>query len=1109
MPIEITEWLRELGLEQYAPAFRDNAIDHRILPKLTAEDLKDLGVTLVGHRRQLLDAIAALNAEMPATVPRAPRDAAISTDAERRQLTVMFCDLVGSTALSRRFDTEDLREVISAYQRAVTEVVTGFDGFVAKYMGDGVLVYFGYPRAHEEDAERAVRAGLRAIDAVGCLDVGDTKLEVRVGIATGSVVVGDLIGQGSAQEQSIVGETPNLAARLQGLAVPVSLVIGASTRQQIGELFALEELGPKQLAGFAEPQRAWRGLGESGEVSRFAALRSGRSPLIGRDEEVELLVRRWKQAKTGEGRVVLISGEPGIGKSRLTVALSEQIETEPHRRLRHFCSPHYQDSALHPFIIQLERAAGFARDDTVEAKLVKLRALLVPGTQDDDFALLSELLSLSSSAADLNLSPQRKREKLFEAFLTQLEAESRRRPVLMVLEDAHWIDPTSRELLDLTVDRVRRLPVLLAITFRPEFQPPWAGRSHVTSLALNRLDERDGATLAQDLAGNALTTDIAAEIAERTDGVPLFVEELTKAVLESAGQRDRVAAVTAKTSLTPLSVPATLQASLMARLDRLGPAPKAVAQIGAVLGREFAYELIEPVAQRDASELQGALSQLSDAGLLFCRGAPPNSSYLFKHALVQDAAYGMLLRARRQELHARVAAVLEQDFADLVERQPELLAHHLTVAGDTERAVDQWLKAGQYAAARLAHVEAIGHFERGLAALAELSQGPTRDGKEVELQLARGLSLFTAEGFISAEAAKAYARAREVAEQRGNPRQQFMAVYGLWQSANGIGMIHECRRLSDRLLQLTAYGADDGLRLQGHHSAWATYLFAGEPAAAREHCDAGRRLYDPEQHRSHSLLYGGHDPGICARFLGAMVYWLLGHPQEALALSTEAVAFAERLAHPLSLEIALLFGAMLHLDRGEPELALQRLGTAEALVADQRLGFIVEPQFLRGAALTAQGRLTEATACLREGLAGRLGALRDRPYGLARLADALARQGEHGAALTAVREGLEAREKTGNRQWEAELQRLAGIAFLGLNRIEEAESAFHEAIHVAQRQQAKAYELRAAMSLARLWGEQGRRSEAHELLAPVYGWFTEGFDTADLKEGKALLDELT
>jgi len=1109
MSIEITDWLRNLGLEQYAPAFRDNAIDAKVLPSLTAEDLKELGVTLVGHRRRLLDAIAALNAEMPAAVPATPRDAAVPADVERRQLTVMFCDLVGSTALSRRFDPEDLRKVLSAYQRAVTEVVTGFDGFVAKYMGDGVLVYFGYPRAHEDDAERAVRAGLRATDAVDGLDDCPAKLQARVGIATGSVIVGDLIGKGSAQEQSIVGETPNLAARLQTIAAPCSLVIAASTRQQIGELFDLEDLGPKQLAGFVEPQHAWRVLGESGEVSRFAALRSGRSPLIGRDEEVELLLRRWNQAKRGEGRVVLISGEPGIGKSRLTAALSEQIGTEPHMRLRHFCSPHYQDSALHPFIIQLERAAEFTRDDTVEAKLGKLRTLLVPGTRDDDFALLSELLSLPSSAAGLNLSPQRKREKLFDAFLSQLEAESRQRPVLMVLEDAHWIDPTSRELLDLTVDRVRRLPVLLAITFRPEFQPPWAGRSHVTSLALNRLGERDGAVLAQELASNTLSAEVAKEIAEHTDGIPLFVEELTKAVLESAVHRDPVGKVTASTLPAELAVPATLQASLMARLDRLGPAPKAVAQIGAVLGREFAYELIEPVAQRDASELQAALVQLSDAGLLFCRGAPPHSSYLFKHALVQDAAYGMLLRGRRQELHARVAAVLEQDFADLVERQPELLAHHLTGAGDTERAVDQWLKAGRHAATRLAHLEAVGHFERGLATVEALSEGPARDGKEIELQLARGLSLFTAHGFMAPEASKAYARARELAEQRGDSHQLFMAVFGLWQSANGGGRILDCRKLSNRLQQLAADDEDDELLLQAHHSAWATYLYSGEPAAARAHSDAGRRIYDPERHRLHRDLYGGHDPGSCARHAGALVYWMLGYPEKGLALGRDALALAERIAHSFSFVQALQFNSMLHLDRGEPELALQRLESAEALAAEQRLGFTLEPRLLRGAALISLGASPEAVVCLREGLTGQAGSTRLRCYGLARLADALIQQGEYDAALAAARDGLSTKEETGHRQWEAELYRLEGVALCSLNRLEEGQNALEAAIHIARRQQAKAYELRAATSLARLWGEQGRRSEARELLAPVYGWFTEGFDTADLKKGKELLDELT
>jgi AAA ATPase domain/Adenylate and Guanylate cyclase catalytic domain len=544
-------------------------------------------------------------------------------------------------------------------------------------MGDGVLIYFGYPQAHENDAEQAVCAALAVIEAVSRLPARE-DLRVRLGIATGLAVVGDLIGEGAAQERGVVGETPNLAARLQALATPNTVVIAEATRRQIGQLFDLEDLGPQQLAGFAEPQRAWRVLGESGEVSRFEALRSGETPLVGRDEEIELLRRRWEQAKSGEGRVVLISGEPGIGKSRLTEALSAHIESDAHTRLRYFCSPHHQDSALYPFIAQLERAAGFAHDDTVDAKLGKLRALLAPGMRDDDdIALLSGLLSLPSFAADLNLSEQRKREKLLEALLSQLEAEARHRPVLMVFEDAQWIDPTSRELLDLSVDRVRHLPVLLAITFRPEFQPPWGGRSYVMNLTLNRLGERDGEALVHKLAGNAaLTAEIVGEIVERTDGVPLFVEELTKAVLESAGQSDRVTAVLGAASHAAQSVPATLHASLMARLDRLGPAPKETAQIGAVLGREFSYELIEPVAQRPERELQAALRQLSDAGLLFCRGTAPHASYLFKHALVQDAAYGTLLRARRREMHARVAGVLEQHFADLVERQPEQLAHH-------------------------------------------------------------------------------------------------------------------------------------------------------------------------------------------------------------------------------------------------------------------------------------------------------------------------------------------------------------------------------------------------------------------------------------------------
>jgi class 3 adenylate cyclase len=865
--MDVGAWLRDLGLERYVSAFRDNAIDTEVLLKLTAEDLISIGVTSVGHRRKLLDAIAGFGTPVPAAVVAAPAPGApAQVDAERRQLTVMFCDLVGSTALSTRHDPEDLRELIGDYHRAVAETVGRFEGFVAKYMGDGVLIYFGYPRAHEDDAEQAVCAALAVIEAVGRLQARE-DLRVRLGIATGLAVVGDLIGEGAAQERGVVGETPNLAARLQALATPNTLVIAEATRRQIGQLFDLEDLGLQQLAGFAEPQRAWRVLGESGEVSRFEALRSGETPLVGRDEEIELLRRRWEQAKSGDGRVVLISGEPGIGKSRLTAALSAHIESEPHTRLRYFCSPPHQDSALYPFIAQLEHAAGFARDDTVDAKLGKLRALLAPGARDDDdIALLSELLSLPSSAAALNLSPRRKREKLLEALLNQLEAEARHSPVLMVFEDAQWIDPTSRELLDLSVDWVRHLPVLLAITFRPVFQPPWGGRSHVMNLTLNRLGERDCEALVHKLAGNAvLTAEIVAEIVERTDGVPLFVEELTKAVLESAGQSDRVTAVLGAASHAAQSVPATLHASLMARLDRLGPAPKETAQIGAVLGREFSYELIEAVAQRPETELQAALGQLSDAGLLFCRGTAPHASYLFKHALVQDAAYGTLLRSKRQEWHGRVAAALETHFTDLVARHPELLAHHLTAAADTERATQQWLKAGQYAAEQSAYLEAIAHLERGLGLLHSLPESPDRDRCEIDLQLALAGCLLTAKG--AAAAKLPYMRAFDLAESSGSWQQRFDALYGVWQSINMSGGSAAAGPLSARLLSMTEQEGDNGLRLQAHHSAWATLAFAGDPAKTREHTDAGRLLYDPERHASHRFFYGGHDPGACARLL--------------------------------------------------------------------------------------------------------------------------------------------------------------------------------------------------------------------------------------------------
>jgi len=588
------QWLEKLGMSEYAQRFAENDIDTSVLPHLTDENLKELGISL-GHRVKLLAAIRQLGettVEPTATPAAKPQDTA-----ERRQVTVMFSDLVGSTALSTRMDPEDLREVISAYQKCVAETVDRFGGFVAKYMGDGVLVYFGYPQAHEDDAERAVRAGLELIAAVTALKTR-APLQTRVGIATGLVVVGDLIGTGSAQEQAVVGETPNVAARLQGIAEPNTVVIAESTRKLLGNLFELEDLGAKEVKGISEPVRAWAALRPSTVESRFEALRTATTPLVGRDEEIELLMRRWAQAKAGDGCVVLIAGEPGIGKSRIAETLQERLSAEPHTRLRFFCSPYHQDSALYPAIAQLERAAGFRREDSPEQRLDKLEAVLSQSTNDLNEAvpLLSDLLPITADRYPaLNLTPQKRKEKTLQALVAQAEGLAVRHPVLMIFEDVHWSDPTTRELLDLLIERAPAAPLLVIITFRPEFTPPWAGRSHVTLLSLNRLPPRQRAEMiAHMIGGKALPKEIAAQIIDRTDGVPLFIEELTKTVVESGVLTDLSDHFTVAGPVPPLAIPTSLNASLLARLDRLAPA-RDVAQIGAALGRQFSHELISAV----------------------------------------------------------------------------------------------------------------------------------------------------------------------------------------------------------------------------------------------------------------------------------------------------------------------------------------------------------------------------------------------------------------------------------------------------------------------------------------------------------------------------------
>jgi len=1112
MAIDVAQWLHALGLGQYAGTFARNDVDGSILLELTAEDLIALGVSSVGHRRRLLSAIATLRDNPRAAASNAPRVGSAG-EAERRQLTIMFCDLVGSTALSARFDPEDLGEVIGAYQRTVAETVARFAGHVARYMGDGALVLFGYPQAHEDDAERAVRAGLAVVDAIVGLRTR-AQLRVRLGIASGLVVVGDLIGQGAVRERDVVGETPNLAARLQALAAPGTVVIADSTRRQIGALFEVEDLGPQSLAGFVEPQRAWRVLAESSVLSRFEALRSGATPLIGRDEEIDLLLGRWKQAKGGEGQVVMVSGEPGIGKSRLTSELAERLKSEPHTRLRYFCSPHYQDSALYPFTSQLERAAGFTRDDAVEAKRGKLNALLAEGARDrEDIELIAELLSLPNEADALNLSSQQKREKVFEALLHQLASLAGGLPVLMVFEDAQWIDPTSHELIGRTIQSVQRLPVLLVVTCRPEFQHRWTDEPHVTMLELNRLGEREGAALVQNLAGHAtLAPPLVAEIVERTDGVPLFVEELTKAVLESADEETRVAAVLAASPGAQLAIPPALHASLTARLDRLGPAAKEVAQVGAVLGREFTYELLDQVA--NPRDLEVTLSRLADADLLSCRGLPPRSSYLFKHSLVQDVAYATLLRTRRQELHARVAFVLSQYFTDLVHHQPELLAHHLMAAGDNERAIDQWLKAGQLAASRSANLEAIAHLQRGLQAIPAFPDG-TKDRTELKLLYTLGPCVIATQGPISDMARETFARARALCGRLGSAPEHLNVLYWLAVAHGLRGELSQAAEATEAGIALAEAGDDRPALINSLRGAALAHLLTGNLDKAQDRCQRAVTIFNAsDEVEQLATRAAGQDAGVAGLALMSWALWAAGYSDAAVARINLSLDRADSIGHPHTQAYACYYASIVYALRREPSIAIRyaerchELSVAHGFEHWRSLSFLVQ-----GICTSFLDPYSEALDAVQTALES----LRVRGYQMGITAlyvlqcEALLQRHQFARANATIAEALETVRRTEEQLFEAELYRLQAEAHLGeLGPADPngAHSILANAITTAGRQGAKLLELRAATSLARLWCKRGRPSEARELLAPICAWFTEGFDTADLIEAEALLQGL-
>jgi class 3 adenylate cyclase/predicted ATPase len=1118
----VKEWLASLGLSEYADRFAEHQIDFSILRDLTDRDLKEeLGVVSLGDRRRLLRAIAHLAEAASAAPQLAPGfEASRGDEAERRQVTVMFSDLVGSTALSAYMDPEDLREIISAYQQCAVEAVRRFDGFVARYMGDGVLVYFGYPQAHEDDAERAIRAGLELITAVTALKTR-AFLQTRVGMATGLVVVGELIGSGASQERGVVGETPNLAARLLGIAEPNTVVICNSTRRLLGNLFELEDLGPRVIKGIDRPTRAWAVLRASSVASRFEALHPmGLTALVGRKEELELLQRCWFKATGNEGQVVLLSGEAGIGKSRLTTAFLESLADEGHVRLRYFCSPQHTDSALYPIVGQMERAAGLTRVDPPQTKLDKLDSVLKQtSTSAQDAALFAEMLSLPNDGRypTLELTPQQRRQRTLEALVLQGEALARSCPVLMVFEDAHWADPTSLELFGRVVDWVRTRSVLLIVTFRPDFEPGWAGK-HVTPLSLTRLAPREVGVIIDHIVGNnPLPANIRQDIIERTDGIPLFVEEMTKAVLEaeSEGEGQRAAALVPSRAS---AVPATLHASLMARLDRLGPA-KELAQVGAAIGREFSHFLLTAVVRKPEMELQTALDRLIGAGLLLQRGGAPSATYLFKHALVRDAAYSTLLREPRRALHARIAETLESQFADICENQPELLARHCTEAGLIEKAAALWGKAGLRSAQRSALVEASEQLRRALDQIATLTATPALRREEIKLQVALITPFLHVSGYAAPETRAAVERARlliEQAEALGEPPEDplllFSVLYGFW-VANLVAFDGDVmRQLAAQFLALADKQTATGALMMGHRLMGLSLLHTGDLVNGGAHLNRAITLYDPVEHRPLATRFG-QDIGAATLSWKSLACWLLGYPQTALADAEQALKVAREMGHSATLMYVLNFSAWTNIFCGNYAVANALVDEFSAL--KDKTGSLfwgAWGMMQRGFLMALTGKAPDAVQTITSGLTAMraTGTTMWMPLWLSYLTRANAEIGQFDDVRRGIGEAIVAVEAAKERWCEAEVNRIAGeIALLSPKPdLAKAEACFERALAVAREQEAKSWELRAAMSMARLWRDQGRRQQARDILAPVYGWFTEGFGALDLKRAKAMLDEL-
>jgi class 3 adenylate cyclase/predicted ATPase len=1108
---DLAEWLGRHGLDQYAKTFAEHHIDFSVLPDLAEDDLEKLGVSL-GHRKKLLRAIEALTAPRPpigttTAVSHAPA-LVQHREAEFRQITVMFCDLVGSTQLSEKLDPEDLQKLIDAYRRECGTAIRRYGGEVARYFGDGVMAFFGWPYAHEDDAARAVHAALEIVSGVTKIS-GPVTLACRVGVCSGPVVVGEIGNSSNSWSMDAVGETPNIAARLQTLAAINTVLISESTRRLVSAVFDLQDLGLQELKGVTEPVHVYRALAAKSAGSRFEAAHSGSlTPLIGRSSELSLMLDRWKKVKESDGQVILLSGIPGVGKSRLLHELKSHIQHEPHILLHHQCSPYHSQSAFFPVIEQIEKTAQLTARETDEDKIAKLKAYLPRLTNNsvDPVLLIANLLSISSeNRHELSeLTPQQIKNRTISTLVDILLAFSLERPTLCIFEDVHWLDPSTLELLELIISRIKRARMLLIVSFRPEFRPPWIGHANITIHSLTRLSQSEVRTLIRDLLkGRTISEELVDQIVDKTDGVPLFIEELTSSMLSAPLQTQPTFGRTAQPAL--LRVPETLSDALMERLDRVAPSRRVV-QIAAVIGREFSYDLLAAASRLNEEDMVSVLSLLEQADIIYRVGISPSVRFAFKHVLLRDAIYDSLLRSKRQQVHADVAAILEHDFPELVENRPEILAYHFQEAGNHQRAIRCWFESGKRALAHSANVEAIANFRKALELVTALPDTSERTEQEIDIQLSLGIPLIAVRGYASAETREAFSRARTLCLRLGDIPEYFQALFGLWGNCWMSGKNDEALCMADEFLSRSRASSDPVLPIVAHRVMGSTLLTIGDFQSSANHFDETIRL---SAGKGKEPLYNLYmvEPRAASLLLLSWDLWFLGYPDQSLSRVSEALALAQELGQQYTVAFAHYMTSVVHLLRGDAARALESAEKSFEVSHEQRFSlYAILSRISRARAVGELGRLGEARAEMALGIdearrngVGFMLSMRD-----SWLADIHIKAGDNEAALTIVERALTNIGDVTGRAWEAELHRQRAQILLALDpsKVREAESHLKKSIEVARGQSAKSLELRATTSLAELWRTQERPDEARALLEPICSWFDEGAETADLRRAR-------